>query len=989
MTTRKSSDKDMPRSSMDRYSRNGFIITLSLMAMAVPSAAIFAYFGFSNNLPQLFIPAVALMATTFFDLFPLSLIRKGRTNLAMTIVIAAFTINVLIVPFVVQGLGTIIALILMVVILAITGLAMTSNYSSPGTVAALLFGIAAVALDVALDEGQIRIPQLAEYSTYIAMAIAIPILIIVLREFNRFSLQTKITLGIMLTGGVTVAMLTFFGLNRANVIVSSLAEKFEANVTTQTESQISSIVQTEADKADAFFAEITSEVISIADYLSNLDMQRDVFLEGTYWNAAERVFQLPGGQYGNSGTDLASVYIPNTYTVDEELVKDLNTAVHLDFVSPDFLEKHSEVAALYYISTLGYTLYYPNIDLAENISPGFDPTTEPFFTIANPRNNPDRLPRWTTPYQDPAGRGMIVTLSIPVYSRAGVFRGVIGVDIQLESISSAIANIKLGETGYPILLDRNGLILVMPPAGYEIFGLEPEIIPPNENPKQNIFGRGSDEIQVVTAEILSGETGLKLIRPNGVETYIAYTPLRTTDYRLAVIAPVNELNSEIVASRTEVQNEIETSLQGATLLLITLFMGALVVSLLVGQIITRPMKQLTSAVEKITSGDLSARVEVQAQDETGVLARSFNEMTERLDETLQGLEGRIADRTNELEKISRSNAYRASQFESIARISRAISSTQTLDKLLPQITETISDQLGFYHVGIFLLDVHKEDAVLAASNSEGGKKMLERGHRLRVGETGIVGFVARAGEPRVALDVGLDAVFFNNPDLPNTHSEIALPLRIGAEIIGALDVQSTDTNAFSQEDVNILSTLADQVGIAIQNARSYQQSREALEQAEITAAQMSEQQWSKFLSRQSIAGYHFDGLEARPLESADNIQDHSLAIPLILRGTRIGTLKLSTADPSRTWDEHEIAMAQATAERTAIAIESARLLQEAQKRAAKERTIGQISARIGNLVSLENILQTTIQELGNTLPGTDVAIQFTSGNSDENTRAGE
>ena len=345
------------------------------------------------------------------------------------------------------------------------------------------------------------------------------------------------------------------------------------------------------------------------------------------------------------------------------------------------------------------------------------------------------------------------------------------------------------------------------------------------------------------------------------------------------------------------------------------------------------------------------------------------------------LEQRVNERTVELVTANQRNERRSTQFEAIARIAHTISSTQTMSELLPQITNAISKQFGFYHVGIFLLDTYREYAILVAANSEGGKKMLDRNHRLLVGGSGIVGFVTNAGQPRVALDVGLDAAFFNNPDLPDTHSEIALPLRIGAEIIGALDVQSMETNAFSQqEDVSILSTLADQVSIAIQNARSYQQSREALAQAEAASTQMSEQQWKQFFTTQPVEGFVFDGINAKDITPFDKQRAHSLAIPLTLRGTRIGTLKLSASDPNHTWTEDEIAMAQATAERTALAVESARLLQEAQKRAAKERTIGDISAKIGGLVNIENIVQTAIQELGNTLPNADVAIQFTSEN---------
>jgi GAF domain-containing protein len=340
------------------------------------------------------------------------------------------------------------------------------------------------------------------------------------------------------------------------------------------------------------------------------------------------------------------------------------------------------------------------------------------------------------------------------------------------------------------------------------------------------------------------------------------------------------------------------------------------------------------------------------------------------------LEQYANERTAELAIANQRNEHRTVQLEAIAQIARTISSIQNLEELLPQITKAISEQFGFYHTGIYLLDKNKEYAVLAAANSEGGNKMLERNHRLLVGGTGIVSYVTNTGQPRIALDVELDMAYFNNPDLPDTRSEIALPLHIGTDTFGALDVQSIETHAFSQEDISILSILADQVGIAIQNARSYQQVREALAQAEAASIQMSSQQWQQFLNRESVEGYYYDGVDIKNIKSSDKERAHSFSVPLTLRGTRIGTIKLSTADPNRTWTDDEIDMAKATAERTSIALENARLLQDSQKRAAKERVIGEISAKIGSSVNLESILQTVIKELGNTMPGTDIAIQF-------------
>ena len=131
----------------------------------------------------------------------------------------------------------------------------------------------------------------------------------------------------------------------------------------------------------------------------------------------------------------------------------------------------------------------------------------------------------------------------------------------------------------------------------------------------------------------------------------------------------------------------------------------------------------------------------------------------------------------------------------------------------------ISQYFDFYHVGIFLNDENHESTWLIAANSEGGRRMLKRHHNLKIGQQGIVGYVAAHGESRVARSVGEDAVFFNNPDLPDTKSEAALPLRRGPQIAGVLDVQSTKEDAFTADDLSILAILADQVSLAMENTR--------------------------------------------------------------------------------------------------------------------------------------------------------------------------
>lgn len=270
--------------------------------------------------------------------------------------------------------------------------------------------------------------------------------------------------------------------------------------------------------------------------------------------------------------------------------------------------------------------------------------------------------------------------------------------------------------------------------------------------------------------------------------------------------------------------------------------------------------------------------------------------------------------------------------------------------------------------------------------------MLERSHRLKVGETGLVGYVTSTGKPRVALDTGADAIFFNNPDLPETRSEITLPLRAGEEIIGALDVQSTEPDAFHQEDIQVLSTLADQVSIAIENARQHEETRKALAESDSLSKQFIQTGWSRFTRSQQIEGIRHTGAKStllyrKPSNEAGKSQSSTgqlrpkgrgavLSLPIKLRGEIIGTVDIRSPE-NRQWDQDELDIVVAILERAAIAMENARLLTESQKLAAKERTIGEISARISAQSEIEELLKTAAQELGRTLPGMEIAIQLT------------
>jgi GAF domain-containing protein/uncharacterized membrane protein YozB (DUF420 family) len=342
------------------------------------------------------------------------------------------------------------------------------------------------------------------------------------------------------------------------------------------------------------------------------------------------------------------------------------------------------------------------------------------------------------------------------------------------------------------------------------------------------------------------------------------------------------------------------------------------------------------------------------------------------------LEQRVQERTVELEERTLQMRKRADQLEAIANVARSSAAAQNLVDLLTAIAREVSVRFGFYHVGVFLVDENHEYALLIAANSEGGQRMLKRGHRLKVGEQGIVGFVTFRGQPRIALDVGEEAIFFNNPDLPDTHSEMALPLQFGKDIIGALDIQSMEPNAFSREDLEIFSILADQVSVAIQNTRAVEQAQRALKEAEAASSQLTGQAWNQYLENIRTRGYRYDGIKPEALKAAETAAEDkdTLFIPVQLRGQTIGRLKLKPSDQKRTWTDDERVIMEATADRMALALESARLLDEAQKRAARESFLSEVGTRLGASFQLDSILRDTVEELGQTLKGSIVSFQL-------------
>jgi GAF domain-containing protein len=416
-------------------------------------------------------------------------------------------------------------------------------------------------------------------------------------------------------------------------------------------------------------------------------------------------------------------------------------------------------------------------------------------------------------------------------------------------------------------------------------------------------------------------------------------------------------------------NESSSMVNWFTTITMTLFMALVVVS---------PLAQYLSAL-RVKNTTLDSEKEIQETNNV------------RLNE-------RISDLETEVDR-------RRSKMLAARQISREISQQSSLQDLLNDSVDLVCTQFEFYYVAIFLSDERNEFAVLRAASGEAGKQLLSQGHKLRIREEGIVGYVVSRGETRLALDVGEDSVHFKNPLLPGTRSEVGIPLKTGSKIIGALDVQSDKETAFTEEDIDILQSIADQLASAIDKSIYITDLESQINELLIGSGESTRSVWRSHLygSRRNLSfTYRDDQLTSEPSTpllsdisepttetySSDGEVGESnpietvYSLPIKLREQALGVIKVRYS--GKKMPVRMINLVKIATDRLAVALENARLLENIQERAEREHTVGEISTKVRSSQTIEAIMQTAVSELGKTLGVNEVSIQLkTANNTDQ------
>jgi GAF domain-containing protein/HAMP domain-containing protein len=385
------------------------------------------------------------------------------------------------------------------------------------------------------------------------------------------------------------------------------------------------------------------------------------------------------------------------------------------------------------------------------------------------------------------------------------------------------------------------------------------------------------------------------------------------------------------------------------------FLGLIAIGVAINYLIINPLQKISRFANDITDGTANTELSLRTGDEFEQVSVALNQMALSIHEKRDDLQRQVAQRTSQLKASNE-----------VAGVANSILDPE---KLISTVVQLITDNFGYYYAAIFTLSDDKHWAELKDATGAAGEALKARRHRLPVSGNSMVGSAISAREARIALDVGETPVRFNNPLLPNTRSEIALPLLIGDRVVGALNVQSIREADFMPEEISTLQGMAGQVAIALENARLFREMDSSLEELRQVNREFVTTTWRDKLKTGKLE--HTSHTNQAFLSDNENVQQ--IEIPLNLREQKIGQISLEI---SQEWEAEDQAWVEALATQVAISLENSRLLEESQQSAMRERLSASIIQKVWSGNNVDSIIQTAVRELARSLDASEVKIEL-------------
>ncbi len=590
--------------------------------------------------------------------------------------------------------------------------------------------------------------------------------------------------------------------------------------------------------------------------------------------------------------------------------------------------------------------------------------------------------RYISPvYFDATTSEPLVIMAVPAANALGDLQGTVVSEVNLKFMWDLVYQLGAGGTGEAYVVDRQGRLLAYSSDIARV--LERETVA--EVGEVSEFMADPEAVDSVTGEIYTGIGGTAVIG--------TFVPLDTPDWAVVVEQPWAEAyRSVILLGGFAVGGALAIAVLGG-------LVGVYMARRLAG-----PLVNLMGTANRITGGELELQAAVAGPAEVSSLALAFNSMTGQLRQTLAGLEEQVTARTHRLE-IG-------------ATLSERLTSILDLKQLLNELVDQVKSSFAYYHFHVYLLDGQRQKLEVAAGTGEAGATMLAQKHSILLNApTSLVARAARTGEIVKVDNVRETPDWLPNPLLPDTYSEMAVPITLAGQTVGVLDVQQDRTGGLDEGDANLLRSLANQVAVAMRNARLFYEVETALAEARATQARYLDQSWRQApITRK--ARFHFVRPDAPQLAepitaavkrqalslpqaalvtvptpdgngSADELSTAPeqaasartgagtvLVAPVKLQDKTIGSLQIHPATDGQTWSEDDLAIIEAIADELAQMGESLRLFDEIRERAGREQTLREITDKLRAAPTLEKLMEVAAGELGQRLAATHAQLEL-------------
>lgn len=573
----------------------------------------------------------------------------------------------------------------------------------------------------------------------------------------------------------------------------------------------------------------------------------------------------------------------------------------------------------------------------------------------------------------------LVILAVPTKDVFGDIQGALLAEVNLKFMWDVVDQLEVGQTGTAYVVNKQGDLIAFGDAARVLQG---ENLSQLTEVAEFVGAEDGEEDEL---EFYS--TGI-----NGTAVVAAYQPLGTPDWAVVTELPVGEAYwSSIISGAL---------LLGGFLVIALLAAGAGVYA---SRYLTTPLLNLTQTASRLAAGETGLQAVTEGPAEIVGLATAFNTMTGQLQEFIGSLEAQVAARTQRL--------------ETIAVVSERLTGILDFDQLLQELVNEIKAKFSYYHAQVYVLDDNRQNLVLAAGVGEAGAQMKARGHQISLdAPTSLVARAARTDEVVRVDNVREAADWLPNPLLPDTRAEMAVPIILEGQVVGVLDVQQDRVAGLDETDASLLRSLANQVAVAIRNARQFTQTQAALDEAQRLQRVYLGQAWEHLLTTRPTTDFEYRLAPLPPLseiitpealaalQQAQTVKLESvkggvkenklvpavdsnasinppaapiaLATPLKLRDEVIGVLGLHAEDAQRSWTEDEIALIEAVSEQMSLAIENARLFEESQRSAWRDQVVSETTAKVWSAAQMEEVLKAAVVQLGDKLRASEVVIRL-------------